>query len=229
MDLISRGENLQRIIVYIIFSTLIIFYIDIITPLGLTIWILYFIPLFMTLYIQWKYAPYAGAGVFILFIAISFFISPRDVSELFAIINRVFFSVMLMVTALLISYYKNSIEDLQKSEKMYRYLTEWSPDAILVQQEGKILYANPAGRRLFAASTNEELFGKDIVNLVIPDEHEIIHWRMDQAILGAKIQIQETNLVRFDGKNIVAEALLSEIIWDGKSAVQIILRQKRIA
>ena len=224
MNSALRQENLLQTTTYILVSTLLIFYIDVITPLGLTVWVLYFIPLFLTLYLEWKNAPYLGAGVFILLIAISFFLSPRDVSELFAVINRVFFASMLLVTALLIARYKQSIEDLQISEKKYRYLTEWSPDAIIVQQEGKIRYANPAGRRLFAAHTDEDLYGKDIANLVSPDEQGSIRQRIAQVMLGAKMRIPKTRLVRFDGKNIIAEAWLGEIIWDGKSAVQIILR-----
>jgi hypothetical protein len=48
--------------------------------------------------------------------------------------------------------------------------------------------------------------------------------KIDQALLGAKMQIPETGLVRLDGKDIRVEAWLGEIIWDGRPAVQIIFR-----
>jgi PAS domain S-box len=105
-----------------------------------------------------------------------------------------------------------------------RYLTEWSPNAILVQQEGKIRFTNPAGRRLFAADTNEELFGKDIVDLVSREEQESMRQGMNQTLQGAKLQIPRTRLLRLDGEAVFAEAWLGKIIWDEKSAVQIILR-----
>jgi PAS domain S-box-containing protein len=220
-----RERNYLKIILFIVISTSLIFYADIITPLGFAVWILYFIPLVLTLYLQWKFAPIAGAGFFVLLVAISYFFSPRDISELFAIINRLFFSVMLIVTAILITRYKQSIEDLHKSERKYRYLTDWSPDAIMVQQEGKIVYTNPAGQRLFMARTNEELLGKNILNLFSPDERKNISQKLDQALLGEKMQIPQTSLVRLDGRRISVEGWLGEIIWDGKNAVEIILRE----
>jgi PAS domain S-box-containing protein len=218
-----REQNLLKIITFIIVSTLLIFYLDVITPLGLTIWILYFIPLVLTVYLQWKYAPIVGTGFFILLLSISYFLSPRDVSELFALINRVFFSAMLIVTAILIARYNQSIEELHTSERRYRYLTDWSLDAIIVQQEGKIVYTNPAGQRLFWAG-GDELLGKNIVNLISSDERESMQQKLDQALLGAKMSIPQTNLVRLDGSEIFVEGWLGEIIWDGKTAVQIILR-----
>jgi len=220
-----REENFLKIIMVIVISTILIFYADIITPLGFAVWILYFIPLVLTLYLQWKFAPIVAAGFFLILLAISYFLSPRDILEIFALINRLFFSAMLIVTAILITRYKQSIEDLHKSERKYRHLTDWSPDAIMVQQEGKIVYTNPAGQRLFWASTNEELLGKNLINLISPDERKNINQKLDQALLGAKMQIPQTNLVRLDGRRVSVEGWLGEIIWDGKNAVQIILRE----
>jgi len=220
-----RQEHFLKIILFIVISTILIFYADIITPLGFAVWILYFIPLVLTLYLQWRFAPIVAAGFFVLLLAISYFVSPRDISELFALINRLFVSAMLIGTAILITRYKQSIEDLQKSERKYRYLTDWSPDAIMVQQEGKIVYTNPAGQRLFLARTNEELLGKNILHLISPDERKNISQKLDQVLLGEKMQIPQTSLVRLDGRRISVEGWLGEIIWDGKNAVQIILRQ----
>jgi hypothetical protein len=131
MPIQEQGDFL-RIITCIIISTAIIFYIDIITPLGLVVWILYLIPLFLTIYIVWEYAPFIAAISFILLISVSYFISPRDTSAIFAIFNRVFFSLMLIITSFFIWSYKKKVENLWSSEERYRYLAEWSPDAIMV-------------------------------------------------------------------------------------------------
>ncbi len=224
MGTVRFMENPLEVITYILISALLIFYLDIITPLGLVVWVLYFIPLFLTLYIKWKYASYVGAGIFIILIAISFFLSPRDMSELFALVNRVFFAVLLIVMAFFIAQYKQNVENLRASEERYRYLTEWSPVAILVQGGGKILYINPAGIRLFAGNKDEDLLGKDLVQMISLVSRDSMQQRMDQALLGANVQIPETGLVRLDGKDIRAEVWLREIIWDGRPAVQIIFR-----
>lgn len=224
MKLMPEVKEHLRVNLFIVISILIIFYIDILTPLGLMIWILYFIPLFLTLYTRWKYGPFMGAGFFILLIAISFFLSPRDISEHFAIINRVFFSAMLIMTAFLIFRHKQDIENLKISEKRYRYLTEWSPDAIIVQHKGKIIYTNGAGRQLFAASKKEDLLGNDMVNLVSPNERDTMRQMIDKVPHGERMEISKTRLKRCDGKDILVEVRLGEIIWEGESAVQFILR-----
>ena len=117
MGTVRFGENPLEVITYILLSALLIFYLDIITPLGLVVWVMYFIPLFLTLFLRWKYASYPWAGFFILLIAISFFLSPRDMSELFALVNRVFFTVLLIVTAFFIAQYKQNMENLRNSEE----------------------------------------------------------------------------------------------------------------
>ena len=222
--LARRELHTLEIVTYFIISTGIVFYIDIITPLGLTAWILYFIPLFLTLYMKWKYAPFLASGAFILLICISLFLSPRDMSLTFALLNRVFFSLMLIVSAFFIWNYKRNVDTIRMSEERYRYLTEWSPDAIIVYDDGKILYTNPAGLRLLGAGSKDDLLGKDIVELINPNDRERVRQRIEQAMLGAWMQLPETRLARLDGRDIRAETLFGAIIWDGKQAIQIILR-----
>ncbi len=49
---VQRRGDFLRIVTYIILATAFIFVIDIITPLGVVIWILYLIPLFLTVYLE---------------------------------------------------------------------------------------------------------------------------------------------------------------------------------
>lgn len=224
MSIQEQGDFL-RISTYIILSTAIIFYIDIITPLGLVVWILYLIPLFLTIYLGWKYAPFAATAVFILLMMFSFFLSPRDTSIVYAIFNRVFFSLILVVTSLFIWSYRQNVENLRLSEERYRYLTEWSPYAIIVVKEGKIVYANPAGVRLFGANTDADLIGKDIVDLVDSNERDMVRQRLNQAALGGRMTLDQIRVFRLNGSDSRVKASLGKIIWDEETAVQIILRE----
>jgi PAS domain S-box-containing protein len=219
-----RDVNTLEILLYILTSTLVVFYIDVITPLGLTVWILYFIPLFLSLYISWRYAPFLVTGAFILLIAFSFFLSPRDTSMTFALLNRIFFSLMLMVSAFFIWSYKRNVDAIRMSEERYRYLAEWSPDAIIVSADGKILYTNPAGVHLLGAGSKDNLIGRDLADLVNPAERDQVRQRIEQAMLGGRMQLPETRLARLDGREIRAEILFGGTIWDGRPAIQIILR-----
>jgi len=213
-----------RTVARIFVLTVIIFYIDIITPLGLAVWVLYLIPLFLTLYIRWKYAPFAAAGVFILLMGTSFFLSPSDTPPLFAVLNRVFFSLVLFVTALFIWRFGQNVEELRLSEERYRYLTESSPDAKIVYSDGKILFTNPVGLRMFDVRSQDELIGKDIADLVDGSQKDLVSGKLKQAAMGVRIQVPGIRLARPDGHGVTVEMVLGGIIWDGKMAVQVILR-----
>jgi hypothetical protein len=99
---VRRGKNNLEILMYIVLSSAVIFYIDTVTPIGLAIWILYFVPLFLTIYIGWKYAPFLAAGVFIVLTFISLFLSPEDTPLMYGLVNRGFFALVLVVAAFFI-------------------------------------------------------------------------------------------------------------------------------
>ena len=218
------GDNYLRILSYIIFSTAVVFYIDIITPLGLTVWILYFIPLFLTLYLKWKYAPFLATGFFIVLISASFFLSPRDVSITFALLDRFFFSLMLILSALLIWNYNRKVNSLRASENRYRSLAEWSPDAIIVCIPGRILYTNQAGLNLFGVKTSGDIVGRDFIDLVDPGEQESVRGRISRAMAGAPMEIFRVRMLRSDGSSTQVEASGGHIMWNDEPAIQVILR-----
>jgi PAS domain S-box-containing protein len=222
-----REESSLQTTAFIVFSTALIFSIDIITPLGFIIGILYFIPLFLTVYLRWKYAPFLSTGVFILLIFTGFLFSPRDISDisvLFALLDRVFLSFLLLVSAFFIRRYTRNLEELRISEERYRFLTEYSPDAVLVYAGGRILYTNPAGIRLFGADTKEDLVGKDVVDRVDPGDRTTFVERIRQAALGANMFLDRVRMRRLNGDPVQGQAALGRVAWDGQPAIQIILR-----
>jgi len=217
------GGYLQTL-AYFIFSSAIIFYFDIITPLGLTVWILYFIPLFLTLRIRWKFAPFAASGFFIILIGASFFISPRDVSVVYALANRIFFSLILIISSFFLWRYKANLEELVRSEDRYRTLTEWSPDSIIVYREGEILYFNPATLSLFGADNADELIGKDIIDLTVLKDKDRLKQRISQTMMGAPLLGCDLTLSRFDQAHVRVKVSGARVIWNGNPAIQFILK-----
>lgn len=221
---IRTGENTLRIASIILVAVVLIFYIDIITPLGLAVWILYFIPLFLTLYLEWRHGPFIVTGVIIILTAASLFLSPRDISLILALLNRIFFCLLLAASALLIGNYKKNEEKLRKSEEHYRILVEWSPDANVVYQDGAIIYANLAFLRLFTANGTDNPAGRDILDIILPADRQLVHERISQAAKGAQVQVPDMHLLRSDGSEIRADLSFREVIWDGSPAVLIIIR-----
>ena len=221
---INRRDDFTRIIAYIALATVFIFIIDIVTPLGVMIWILYLIPLFLTVYLSWKYAPLFMTGVFILLMATSLFLSPRDIPIEYALLNRAFFALILVIASVFIEDYIYNVEGLAVSEERYRYLIEWSPHGIIVLSKGEIAYVNPVGIRIFGADSKEKLIGRDIIEFIEPKGHEIFRQRFAQATFGAQMNIDNLQLIRQDGSQVTVGMYLAPVFWNNLKAIQIVIR-----
>ncbi len=115
-QLVRQKIGFHHIVAIIAFVTIFIFIIDLITPVGILIWILYLIPLSLTAYLNWKYAPVVMAGVIIFLRAVSFFLSPQDISAEYALLNLTFFVVFLGIVTVFIEGYISNVENLTKSK-----------------------------------------------------------------------------------------------------------------
>jgi PAS domain S-box-containing protein len=221
---VKREDDFLRIVAYITIATVLIFVIDISTPLGVMIWILYLIPLFLTVYLSWKYAPLVMTGVFALLMVISFFLSPRDMSVEYALIDRVFFVSVLVVASFFIKDYISNVEGLVSSEERYRSLIEWLPEGIVVYREGAIAYVNPAGSRLLGVDLGENLTGRDIISMIDPEFQALFRQRVAQAALGARMNIDNVRLLRPDKREVTVDIYLGAVFWGNGTAVQIVMR-----
>lgn len=221
---IRTQENTLRIPVLVLVSLMIIFITDISTPLGFSVWILYFIPLFLTLYVEMRNGPFYVTGIIIVLLAASFFLSLQDISPLFAFLNRLFFGCLLIASASLIWNYKISGENLKKSEKNYRILTEWSPDAVLVYRNGAIRYANRAFLRLFDGDPAGTPVGRDILDLIQPENMDLVRERIRQASLGAQGEVVDVRLKQPARSDVRLDMEFREVCWDGVLCVLILSR-----
>ncbi len=113
---------------------------------------------------------------------------------------------------------------LQESEERYKSLVELSPDAILVHVDGKYVFANPAAAGLFGAGSSEEIIGRDVMDLVPPDQRRSIAERIAQACDGAVTPLEETRVIRLDGQPVEVEVTGSKVRFGGKPAIQITMR-----
>ena len=112
---------------------------------------------------------------------------------------------------------------LKESEGRYRKLIEYSPDAIAVHRDGKIVFINPAAVRLMGAKDEKEALGKPVLDFVPPDYRDIVKKRIQQAMHGqVAMLLNEEKFIRFDGKEIYVEVMGGPIIYENKPAIQVI-------
>ena len=114
---------------------------------------------------------------------------------------------------------------LAASEARHRTLVEMSPDAILVQREGVVLYVNPAGVRLMGADTRHEIVGHSIFEFVLPEHHDLLAERMRRMESdGTPMPSMEFQAMRADGSTLICEVVSAATVFEGRPAVQSVIR-----
>lgn len=107
----------------------------------------------------------------------------------------------------------------------YAELFELSPDAILVQVEGKIASANPGAMKLFGTQSADELLGMSFLEIVHPDYHEMVRDRMQRIQQGeSDLPIVEEKFVRRDGRSVTVNVMSRPAVFQGKSAILVLAR-----
>ena len=144
------------------------------------------------------------------------------------LLNRVFFAFILVISSIFIEEYVSNVEGLALSEERYRYLTECSPDGIIVYREGGIEYVNPAGMRLLGADRREDLAGLDFTDMIDPEQKALVRERVAQAALGARMVIDKVRLIGQDRNQKTVGISLASVFWNKGKAVQIVMRNGQI-
>jgi PAS domain S-box-containing protein len=115
-------------------------------------------------------------------------------------------------------------ERLRESEQRYRKLVEMFPDAVVLHQDGRIVFANAAALRLFGASSPEAVVGKDVLEGIHPQDREAVRSRIDRAEAGGTTEWSDVRVRRLDGTEVLCEAAGVGIEHGGRKAVQVVIR-----
>src|SRR6266446_2765030 len=114
---------------------------------------------------------------------------------------------------------------LSGDRQYYAELFELSPDAILVQVDGKIATANPGAVKLFGAGSVNELLGKGFLEIVHPNYHEMVRERIRRVQQGeSDLPIVEEKFVRWDGRSVAVNVMSRPAVFQGKPAILVLAR-----
>jgi two-component system, cell cycle sensor histidine kinase and response regulator CckA len=116
-------------------------------------------------------------------------------------------------------------EKLRRAEESYRLLVEQSPDAILVHRRGSIVFANRSAAALFGTSSPDQLLGKQAIDLVHPDDREIVKQRIQEFSDDfVSVRRSERRYLDLEGREIYTEVAARSIIYQGETAIQLMFR-----
>jgi len=120
---------------------------------------------------------------------------------------------------------KKAEEAAQASEQRYRALTDLNPDGILVCQEHRCAYANHAAASIFRVGRVSELIGRTAADFFEPEAatalHENLHLLLEQ---GLEAPLATLAAKRADGEHAYIQATFGKVVWEGRPAVQITVR-----
>ena len=115
-------------------------------------------------------------------------------------------------------------EELKQSEERYRQLVEFSPDGVAVHSDGKFVYVNPAAASIYGASNPQELLGKPMLDRVHPAYRAVVKERVRRLGEGQAAALLEEKFLQLDGSEIEVEVAALSVRYQGKPAVQMVIR-----
>jgi PAS domain S-box-containing protein len=106
----------------------------------------------------------------------------------------------------------------------YRRLVELSPDGILISQDNRLVFVNPAALRLFGASAPEQVIGRSPFDVFHPDSHALMRERMGLMLAGESVPPAEEKIVRLDGGVTDVEVNSTRLDESPGEVIQVIVR-----
>jgi diguanylate cyclase (GGDEF)-like protein/PAS domain S-box-containing protein len=117
---------------------------------------------------------------------------------------------------------KRRERELLESERRYRSLVEWSPDAIIVHQNAVVRYVNPAAAKLAQVDNAAEMIGDNIFSFIHPDFREAsierYKRRVEKRRKSGKTLETDLKVVLKDGTPFIGEVNSILIEIDGNPA-----------
>ena len=116
-------------------------------------------------------------------------------------------------------------EALRESEQRYRALVNALPQAILVHDGVRCLFANPAALRLVGVATLEEVIDRPVLSFAHPDNLSLLEERTRRIIVqGEAAPPIEVQVIRQDGTLVWVETTGVRVDFGGRPAAQTLLQ-----
>lgn len=116
---------------------------------------------------------------------------------------------------------------LQESEKRYRRMVELSPDAILVQKDGMIIFANAAAITLLGIRNLHDLIGAHVRKFFLTADREKLQDHFggcDHMTAGEKFSSVKSQIIQNSGARVDVEVEATTLLYGDKPVIQLIAR-----
>jgi PAS domain S-box-containing protein len=132
-----------------------------------------------------------------------------------------------------ISKEKNTENALQKSHENYKNLVDFVPEGIVIHKEGKIVFVNQRGLKVFGFDKGEELIGLSVMDFVLPDYQQGVKKRIIEAYQGKEQPFFEIEVKTKAGEIVQVETRSIPFIYQNEPcilvAIHLVGTQKLLA
>ncbi len=132
-----------------------------------------------------------------------------------------------------ISKEKNAENALQKSHENYKNLVDFVPEGIVIHKEGKIVFINQRGLKVFGFDDVNELIGSSVMDFVMPEYHEGVKRRIIEAYQGKEQPFFEIDVKTKKGEIVQVETRSIPFIYQNEPcilvAIHLVGTQKLLA
>lgn len=121
---------------------------------------------------------------------------------------------------------KQMEEELKESEERYRRLLSQSFDAVVIHQDGTLVFANDAAARLVRAQSPAEMVGRPTLDFVDPRCMALVadRIRVMSASPGTAVPLIEERFRCADGTSVDVEVVATSTLYKGRPAIQVVGR-----
>ncbi len=112
----------------------------------------------------------------------------------------------------------------RESEERYRHLAELSPDGILVNTDGVIVFANESLAKILGEVSPEALVGTTALDWIPPENRKESIARRQKAMEGKAVDRREGVFQRRDGTLTHVDRAVKPITWQGKPSTLVLVR-----
>ena len=121
---------------------------------------------------------------------------------------------------------RRAADGLRESEERYERLAASAPDAIVIEASGRVVFANPALRKLLGLQPSAPVAGRALSDFLHPDERlEVAKASAGAASAGPAGVRLATRMRRLDGSTAEVEGTATAVTYRGRPAVQVLLRE----
>lgn len=120
-----------------------------------------------------------------------------------------------------VTRWTEDMDRLRESEERYRRLLEMSPEAMMLEADGEILYVNPAMAELLARDA-AELAGRPVGEIVGQEGPSASAWLLSEPVEPGRFEAH--SLVRGDGREVPVEVRRVGVQVDGRRGTQAVFR-----